>query len=62
MLGVVEFTVTFVQAAVQSENTLTNNIGVAAYVQAFKNFLGRITVSGGEPAQLDAVSESEPEH
>jgi len=54
-LAWVEFTVTLVQAAVQSGNTLTNNMGVAANVQALKNFLGRITVSGGEPARLDAI-------
>jgi hypothetical protein len=47
--------VTFVQAAVQSGNNLSNNMGVAANVQALKNFLGRITVSGGEPVWLDAI-------
>src|ERR1700709_1747639 len=38
-LAWVEFTVTFVQAAVESGNTLTNNMGVAENVQALKNFL-----------------------
>lgn len=30
-------------------------MSVAANVQALNNFLGRITVSGGEPARLDEI-------
>jgi hypothetical protein len=54
-LAWVEFTVTFIQAAVQNGNTLTNNIGVAANVQALRNFLGSITISGCEPARFDTI-------
>ena len=55
-LAWVEFTVSFVQAAVQSGNTLgDDNFGVAANVQALKDFLGRVAVSGGEPSRLNTI-------
>jgi hypothetical protein len=52
-LAWVEFTVTFVEASVQYGATLADkHWGVVANVQELKEFLGRVTVSGGEPARL----------
>ncbi|OBT50907.1 hypothetical protein VE04_09088 [Pseudogymnoascus sp. 24MN13] len=54
-LAWVEFTVMFAQSAVLHGNTLTNNMGVAANVQDLEIFMRRVTVSGGEPARLNAI-------
>jgi hypothetical protein len=54
-LAWVEFVVTFVQAAVQKGNGLSNNTGLAATVQELKGFLGTVIVSGGQPARFEAI-------
>jgi len=54
-LAWVEFVVTFVQAAAQKGNGLSNDTGLAATVQELKGFLGTVIVSGGQPARLEAI-------